>query len=427
MLLRFTVENFRSLRDRIELDMTKTALKGHSCNYFKTQDINLLGTSVIFGSNASGKSGFLKAFRSLQYLVIKSANFKLDKDISVYDPFLLDVDSQDKPVKFGIDFISNEVQYEYHVWISQDQVEFEELSFFKGNYKSLLYSRETGKDIKFGDHYRGAKKTIERLTLKNQLFLSKAAENNVEILLDTYRFFDTKMRVYPLLDGAAEEDLKRLYARRLAEDASSSFSRRFNALICALDTGIAMVSAEETNPDMFQFPNSIPDEVKASFLDKYKYDIKAYHKVYDNGKVISQKAFEVRQESAGTKNLFALGGIILEALEEGHVLVVDELEKNLHPDITSFLIKLFHRADINKNNAQLIFATHDVSQLSHDIFRRDQVWFVEKDEQGASSMFRCSDIEGVRADTPLDKWYMAGRLGATPIISDENFLIEMQD
>src|SRR5690606_32354246 len=102
-------------------------------------------------------------------------------------------------------------------------------------------------------------------------------------------------------------------------------------------------------------------------------------KVFKNGEVVGQSAFDVRDESAGTKNLFALGGIIIEALEEGHVLVVDELEKNLHPDITTFLIRLFHRPDINRNHAQLIFATHDVSQLSHDTFRRDQVWFVEKD------------------------------------------------
>ncbi|ERJ57353.1 AAA family ATPase [Sphingobacterium paucimobilis] len=427
MLLRFTVENFRSLRDPVEMDMTKAALKGHSSNYFKTKDNTVLATSVIYGPNASGKSGFLTAFRALEFLVLKSSGFKLDKSISAYEPFLLDVESEEKPVKLGIDFVSNEVQYEYHVWFSKYQIEFEELSFFKGNYKSLLFSRESGLDIKFGDYYKGAKKTIEKLTLKNQLFLSKAVENNVEALSDAYRFFDTSLRVYPLIEGMAEEDLKRLYARRLAEDSSSRFSRRFNALICALDTGISMVSAEETNPEMFKFPASIPEEVRVSLLDKFKYDIKTYHNVYQDGAVITQKAFEVAQESAGTKNLFALGGILLEALEEGHVLIVDELEKNLHPDITTFLIKLFHRPDINRNNAQLIFATHDVSQLSHDIFRRDQVWFVEKDETGASSMFRCSDIEGVRADTPLDKWYMAGRLGATPIIRDEDFLIEMQD
>ncbi|NGM62697.1 ATP-binding protein [Sphingobacterium sp. SGG-5] len=427
MLLKFTVENFRSMRDRIELDMTKSALKGHTGNYFEAQDRKLLSTSVIYGANASGKSGFLRAFQALEYLVLKSADFKLDKTIASYEPFLLDEDSQGRSVKFEIDYISNDNHYEYIVSYSRKEIETEELSIFNGNYKSLLFSRERGKDIKFGDSYRGGKKLIERMTLPNQLFLSKAVENNVELLLDAYRFFDSKLRIYPILEGMAEEDLKRLYARRLAEDAGSSFSRKFNALICALDTGITQVSAEETNSDMFHFPDSIPSDVKVKFLDRYRYDIKTYHNVFKKGKIVGQKAFDVRDESAGTKNLFALGGIIIEALEEGHVLVVDELEKNLHPDITTFLIRLFHRPDINRNRAQLIFATHDVSQLSHDTFRRDQVWFVEKDECGASTMFRCSDIEGVRADTPLDKWYMAGRLGATPVIQDENFLVEMQE
>lgn len=427
MLLKFTVENFRSMRDRIELDMTKSALKGHTGNYFEVEEKKLLATSVIFGANASGKSGFLKAFRALEYLVLHSADFKPDKDLKPYEPFLLDEDNQERPVRFEIDFISNDNHYEYLVSYTKKEIEFEELNIFNGNYKSLLFTREKKKDMKFGDTYRGGKKTIERMTLPNQLFLSKAVENNVELLLDAYRFFDSKLRVYPILDGLAEEDLKRLYARRLAEDSSSSFSRKFNALICALDTGISEVSAEETNPDMFHLPDSIPSDVKTRFLDKYKYDIKTYHKVFKKGEVVGQRAFDVRDESAGTKNLFALGGIIIEALEEGHVLIVDELEKNLHPDITTFLIRLFHRPDINRNQAQLIFATHDVSQLSHDTFRRDQVWFVEKDECGASTMFRCSDIEGVRADTPLDKWYMAGRLGATPVIQDENFLVEMQE
>lgn len=427
MLLRFTVENFRSLRDRIELDMTKSSLRGHTGNYFKAGDRTMLSTSVIYGANASGKSGFLKAFQALEFLVLNSSNFQLDKELGPYEPFLLDIDNQDKPVRFEIDFISEGTHYEYAIAYNRKAVDFEELNTFNGNYKSLLFSRQKGKDIRFGDSYRGAKKTIERMTLPNQLFLSKAVDNNVEMLLDAYRFFSSKLRIYPILEGLAEEDLKRLYARRLAEDGDSAFSRKFNALICALDTGISEVAAVETDEEMFRFPPNIPDDVKKTFLDRYKYDIKAYHKVFKEGKLVSQRAFDVEEESAGTKNLFALGGIIIEALEQGHVLVVDELEKNLHPDITRFLIGLFHRADINRHNAQLIFATHDVSQLSHDVFRRDQVWFVEKDEFGASTMFRCSDIEGVRADTPLDKWYMAGRLGATPIIQDEDFLIEMQE
>lgn len=427
MLVKFIVENFRSLRDRIELDISKSTLKGHSGNYFEHQDSRFLATTIIYGANASGKSGFLRAFQALEFLVLNSADFKLDKVIAPYEPFLLDEDNLNNPVSFEIEFISNNTRYSYFLSYSRKEIETEELNVHNGNYKALLFSREKGKDIKFGDSYRGGKKTIERMTLPNQLFLSKAVENNVEVLLDAYRFFDNKLKVYPILEGFAEEDLKRLYAKRLAEDANSSFSRKFNALICALDTGIAQVSAEEANEEMFRFPTNIPEEVKASFLDQYKYDIKTYHKVYKGGKHVGQKAFDVNEESSGTKNLFALGGVIIEALEQGHVLIVDELEKNLHPDITTFLIRLFHRPDVNRNNAQLIFATHDITQLSHDTFRRDQVWFVEKDEFGASSIFRCSDIEGVRADTPLDKWYIAGRLGATPVIQDENFLVEMQE
>lgn len=427
MLVKFVVENFRSLKDRIELDINKSTLKGHIGNYFDHQDGKLLTTTVIYGANASGKSGFLRALQALEYLVLNSADFKLDKIIAPYEPFLLDEDSQSNPVSFEIEFISNDTRYSYFLSYSLKEIEIEELNVYNGNYKALLFNREKGKDIKFGDSYRGGKKTIERMTLPNQLFLSKAVENNVEVLLDAYRFFDNKLKVYPILEGMAEEDLKRLYARRLAEDGNSSFSRKFNALICALDTGISQVSAEEVNEEMFRFPATIPDEVKASFLDQYKYDIKTYHKVYKDDKQVGQKAFDVSEESSGTKNLFAMGGLIIEALEQGHVLVVDELEKNLHPDITTFLIRLFHRPDVNRNNAQLIFATHDITQLSHDTFRRDQVWFVEKNEFGASRMFRCSEIEGVRADTPLDKWYIAGRLGATPIIKDENFLVEMHN
>jgi len=426
MLVKFVVENFRSLRDRIELDMTKSALKGHEGNYFDIDGRKLLASSVVYGANASGKSGFLRAFKALKYMVEYSSTFRLDKGIDPYEPFLLDEENENNPVRFEIDFISNGMRYEYKVSYNESEVVFEEMSLLNGNYKSLLYSREHGRDMKFGDNYRGGKKTIERMTLSNQLFLSKAVENNVEILLDAYRFFDSNLRVYPMIEGFAEEDLKRLYARRLAEDADSGFSRKFNALICALDTGISQVSAEETDEESFKLPSRVPNSIKERFLERYKYDIKTYHPVYKNGEIVGQRVFEVENESAGTKNLFALGGIIIEALELGHVLVIDELEKNLHPDITTFLIKLFHRSDINRNNAQLIFATHDVTQLSHDIFRRDQVWFVEKDECGSSTMFRCSDIEGVRTDTPLDKWYSAGRLGATPVIRDEGFLVEMQ-
>lgn len=423
MLVYFTVSNFRSFRDKATLDMRKTSIKGLLNNYKG----DLLTSSVLYGANASGKSGFLRAIRALEFFVRNSADFRPKKEIPIYEPFLLDVAHQQKAVDFEIEFVSLDVKYLYKISFTSHRIEFEELFFYKGNSKALLFSRESNSDIKFGDYYKGAKKTIEKMLLPNQLFLSKAALNNVESLMGAYYFFEEVLETVPVLDSETEEDLKRFYARRLAEDNDGKFTKRFNALICALDTGIESVAVEEMDWGGFEFPSSMPEEILGHIQEKFRYDIKTSHGLFDAGKRVGSHTFEVKDESTGTKNLFALGGIIIEALENGAVLVVDELEKNLHPMITKFLIQLFHNPILNKNNAQLVFATHDISQLSSEVFRRDQVWFTEKDEYGVSELFRCSELEGVRLNTPLDKWYISGRFGATPIINDVDFLIAMQD
>jgi AAA15 family ATPase/GTPase len=427
MLLSFAVTNFRSIRERIELDMLKSGLKGLSANYFKAGNKKqLLKSAVIYGPNASGKSGFLRAIKALEYLVVRSSSLKPEEGIDPYEPHRLEKNYAKRPVGFEVSFVSEGVQYDYQVSFTSHRFEQEELYFYRGGNKSLLYTRIAGKEIKFGDYYKGPKKTLEKLLLPNQLFLSKAAENNAEALLHAYRFFKKGLMVYPIMEDYHENSLARLYAKRLAEDGNSRFSKRFNALICALDTGITGVAAEEVDWDDFKFPGNLPEELKKKVQEDYKYDIKTQHPLFDGNVQVGNESFEVRDESAGTKSLFVIGGIILEALERGGVLVVDEFEKTLHPSITQFLIQLFHNPLVNPLNAQLIFATHDITQLSNDHFRRDQVWFTEKNEFGATSFVRCSDIPGIRLNTPLDKWYATGRFGATPIINEVDFLLEMQ-
>jgi AAA15 family ATPase/GTPase len=411
----------------MELNMLKTGLKGLTSNYFDISNKrHLLRSSALYGPNASGKSVFLRAIKTLEFLLERSSGFKPHQPMELYEPHKLEKSFASRPVVFEISFISNETQFDYLVSFSQDRIETEELYYYPTNTKTLLYSRYAEKEMKFGDYYKGAKKTLEKLLLPNQLFLSKAAENNVEALMEPYRFITQKMMVYPFMEDYHESSYARLYARRLAEDKGSAFSKRFNALICAVDTGITSVSAEEVDWSEFRFPGSLSEEIKKRFQEDYKYDIKTKHIIYEGTTHIGDVLFDVQEESSGTKSLFVIGGIIIEALETGSVLVVDEFEKSLHPIITQFLIQLFHNPIVNTRNAQLIFATHDVTQLSNDNFRRDQVWFTEKNEFGATNLFRCSDITGLRLGTPLDKWYATGRLGATPIINDVDFLIEMQ-
>lgn len=429
MIVHFSVQNFRSIKERMEINFTKTGLKGLPNNYFEAPSkINLLKTAVIYGPNASGKSTLLMAFKALEYMVLNSSGFKPDQSIPPYEPHLLDRAYKNEPVEFKIMFFcKDQVKYEFELAYQDKKILREEMYYYPNGVQSILYQRQQRKEIKFGDSYKGAKKAIEKMLLPNQLFISKAAENNVESLLSPYQFFGKGMMAYPFLNENHESNLTRLYAKRLAEEKDSPFSRKLNALICALDTGILSVSANEVDEKSFKFPDNVPEEIKKQIKDDFKYDIKTTHPLFENKQIVGNELFDVDDESTGTKSLLVIAGIILDSLETGRVLIVDEFEKNLHPSITSYLISLFHNPLTNPKNAQLIFATHDITQLSSDTFRRDQIWFAEKDEFGATVIYPCSDIKGIRTENPLDKWYASGKLGATPIINDVDFLIKMQE
>ncbi|MEX2410967.1 MAG: ATP-binding protein [Candidatus Paceibacterota bacterium] len=429
MIVHFSVQNFRSVKERMEISFKKTGLKGLPNNYFDAPSkTKLLKTAVLYGPNASGKSTLLKAFKALEFLVLSSAGFKPDQAIPPYEPHLLDTAFKAQPVEFRIEFFGGDhIKYELELAFLEKEVVREEMYYYPNGVQSLLYQRLQGKDIKFGDGYRGAKKTIERLLLPNQLFISKAAEKNVDSLLPAFRFFGEGIMVYPFLNENHENNLTRFYAKKLAEEGDSGFSKKLNALICALDIGILSVSANEIDENSFRFPENVPVEIKIKIKEDYKYDIKTEHPLFENDKVVGKELFDVEEESTGTKSLLVIAGIILDSLEAGRVLVVDEFEKNLHPSITNYLIGLFYNPLTNPKNAQLIFATHDITQLASGEFRRDQIWFTEKNEFGATELYACSDIKGVRPENPLDKWYASGKLGATPIINDVDFLIEMQE
>lgn len=429
MIVNFSIQNFRSIKERMEISFVKTGLKGLTSNYFQALSHTLLLKSVVlYGPNASGKSTFLSAFKALEFLVTNSSGFKPEQAIPAYEPHLLDLGYKEECVEFRIQFFGQDkIKYEFEIAFLSERVLREEMHFYPLGVKSLLYKRVEDKEIKFGEAYKGARKPIEKMLLPNQLLISKGAENNVTSLLMPYRFFDGGMMVFPFLNDRHESNLTRLYAKRLAEEGDSGFPRKLNALICALDTGILSVSAREVEENNFRFPENVPEEIKNKIKDNFKYDIKTQHPLFEKGKLVGKEIFNVQEESTGTKSLLVMGGIILDSLEEGRVLVVDEFEKNLHPSITRYLISLFHNPLTNPKNAQLIFATHDITQLASGEFRRDQIWFTEKNEFGATELYSCAEIKGIRSENPLDKWYAAGKLGATPIINDVDFLIKMQE
>jgi AAA15 family ATPase/GTPase len=328
----------------------------------------------------------------------------------------------EKPVSFEIELVGEDgYHYIYKISFTAQAVQKEELSFYPGKKQSLLFKRIRGNPMKYGEYYKGDKKYIEQQLLENQLFLSKAANSNVEQLKSLYLYFKEKIHVIPFVYGRRDHQLRQLYAERFATEKDSDFKQRFNKLISILDTGIDQLTVEKTDPDAFQFPENFPSELKEKILRDPPYDIKAKHGVYKGEKRTSNTYFDITEESDGTQRLFVLAGLVLDALEDGTLLVVDEFERSLHPHIIKYLIKLFHNPKINTKNAQLLFATHDITQLDHDIFRRDQIWFTQKDPSGATALYSLGDFQGVRRDVPFDKWYYSGRFDATPLIDELEF------
>jgi AAA15 family ATPase/GTPase len=132
----------------------------------------------------------------------------------------------------------------------------------------------------------------------------------------------------------------------------------------------------------------------------------------------SRSNFLIEEESAGTRDFLNKISPIIDVLKNGHVLFIDELDNSLHPLLTKYIIQLFESPKTNPNNAQLIFSTHAINLLENNLFRRDQIWFTDKNEYGVSDLYSLAQFEGIRKGMPLDKWYLSGRFGATPILSD---------
>jgi len=447
MIKSFSVTNFRSISEKVTVDFEKSKRKkGENDNYSNDKKIAL--STVFYGANASGKSNILKALAVLKYLIKESARFQPGSSINAYMPFRLNKKFLKEPTTFEIEFYIKDTLYRYMISFNEKEIVKEKLDYFPSRRTANLFTRNKN-EIHFGEYFKGEKKAIQKLLLPNQLFVSKGAENNIEGIIPIFNFFSKDLLIYNLPENSIKyeipsflnfikllypiqefEDIlsKKLIQNKLAEIIAkkydSSPSRKLRYLISSLDTGIQDILSKKEEDLLTILSASNPKLSKLSKLDVLNYHLKTMH--LNNEKKLVE--FDIDDESEGTKNLIAIGTLIITALEMGKVLIVDEFEKNLHPLISSYLVKLFHQKDLtNKKNAQLIFATHDVTLMDKYLFNRDQIWLVEKNEFGSTEVYRCSDIEGLRLEAPLEKWYLSGRLGGTAIINDINFLLEYQN
>ncbi len=419
MILEFTVSNFRSINDKQTFSMLpEKKIREHAEAIVNVEKYKALSCALIYGRNAAGKSNILKAFYALQELVVNSSKYEVGSKIAHYEPFKLNNSSGESPVEFKLDFIAKDkLRYVYEISYSSDTILKETLSFYPKNQIAKLYERKAGNEIFYGDYYVGRKKEIETLLYKNQLLLSKVSTEKIEKLIEPFLFFSQFLFVFNTYDNLKDDLLVAFYTNRIANKKNLYFAENISKLLRVADTGIDSLLVKEEKFDSSSLPKDMDEQSKKKILDQYKYKIRTVRNVFENGKSIGKIDFKLSEESTGTLKLLGIGGLIIEALADGQTLIIDELDKSLHPKLTRALIKIFMNERTNPNKAQLIFATHDVSLLDLELFRRDQVWFVEKQNEGNSSIYSVSDIVGIRKNIPLEKWYMSGKLGGTPVIN----------
>ncbi len=418
MLLNFKIRNFRSIREsvRLSMEIEKRIDKNDlSDNIIDREKNKLVKSLLIFGRNASGKSNTLIALSALKYLVLNSNDFSAGDLLPYYEPFLFDDDFAKKPVEFGIGFVHNNIKFNYNVKYNSKEILYEALHFYPSQSSAKLFERK-GKQITFGDYYKGNGRKIEKDMLKNQLFLSISSKKNVEYLNDAYLFFSNMLQIRIIHDSDFEENFIKNFAKSISKNQTDK--SYFLKLLKAADTNIEDIKVNENPNDRFRFPDSVPPEARNKIIDSFRYDIKTRHRKFKEGDTTGYAELDFDRESLGTKKLLSVGSQILETLSNGGVLIVDELDKSLHPLLTRMLIKLFHNPSANARNAQIIFATHDSSLLDNELFRRDQICFIEKEYQGNTVSYKLSDIKGVRKDIPYDAWYLSGRFKAIPVIED---------
>ncbi|SFD64492.1 hypothetical protein SAMN05518672_102765 [Chitinophaga sp. CF118] len=421
MILQFEFRNYRSVRDwQVFSLLADKATSGNEDAVVLKNNVHVLSSAIIYGRNASGKSNLLKAITALQYLVITSSRNKVGSKIPEYEPYKLDVKNLAEPVEFKIEFIAEDnIKYRYEIGYTETAIQYEKLHFYPKTQRAKLFERE-GMQIVYGDRLTGRKKDIEHTLYENQLYLSKVGSEKLQSLYYPFQFFSQLLFSYLDHDSSIENTLIHLYSARLGSENHKLFSDNLTKLIKAADINIESFIFRDNQIDPDTLPEGMSEVEKRAFIDRYKFQAGTSHKLFDSDKEVGLTELKLTDQSTGTLKLIIIGGLIIETLRDGQTLLIDELDKSLHPKLTRALINLFNEPKTNPNNAQLIFATHDVSLLDNNLFRRDQIWISEKEYQGCSHYYSVADITGIRKDIPLDKWYMNGRFGGIPVISDYN-------
>ncbi|MFH8787193.1 AAA family ATPase [Streptomyces roseoverticillatus] len=424
MLLSFRVSNHRSIREEQQLLLARVGDAGDS-EEGRDAGGEPVPIAVLFGANAAGKSNVVDALHFMADLVRTSHRDAEPGAGLVRSPFLLDQESADAASWYVVDLVLDGVRHTYGFGLDDERIRDEWLYRYPGGERQTVFQR-SGDDIRFGDAApRPELDLVRSITEPNALFLTVAARSRQAGVQPVYAWF---MNVRFRAGGAhGSPDPGSLLRLQDPQRAASVV-----ALLRAADLGIEDMGIEDFDAaeagdrlSVRGFADRLVRELRRTELSTCLFTTTTARVwIRQKGRGGSSARLGLEDQSQGTRMLFDYAGPVLDTLEQGGVLIVDEVDSSLHPRITAHLIRLFQEPATNPHAAQLLLTTHDVSLLGRcggeEILRRDQIWFVEKDRHGESALYPLSDFEP-RDGENRERRYLGGSYGAVPVLSDERF------
>ena len=412
MLLEFRVRNFRSIRDEQALSLVAAPSdKELAATHLAPTGLKALPQAVrsamLYGPNASGKSTLLFALNYLRAMVAESATVVQPGQTYNVQPFRLDPATARQPTELEASFLVDGIRHQYSFAMTAERIVSEQLMVWHTAKPTQWFSRrlDDGGDryaYEFSAYLTGPRKLWQESTRPNALFLSTAAQLNSELLGPVARWLVASLVYLPA--GASVD-----HAHTMALLGSPEGRAAVRDFLGTADISISEVSAVPRKGFRAQFLLQ-PGGVAQARQE----DGEVMFPIFEHRSGQGSATFELHEESDGTQRLFSLAAPVLDVLKHGRVLVVDELDRSLHTLLVRRLVGMFHDPALNPRGAQLIFSTHDTSLLDHTLFRRDQVWFAEKDESQATRIFPLSDFSP-RKHEAWERGYLMGRYGAVPM------------
>lgn len=402
MLLQFSCENHKSIKDRITFSTIASKDTAYESGLKTFGNMKVLRMAAIYGANGSGKSNVISAIDFMRALVVNSINHQPGEGVFQAPHKLADVEM---PSSYDIQFVTKGIRYAYGFSVKNHLIEEEYLYYFPKKRQVKIFERK-GLVIKPGDRYKNAFELSKNVLKDNRLFLSCAANyTNLKEVEDAFLFFKEDIVVYnPVVNNWSEYSAKLLQGNAQIKKVFIDVLNRLGTNI--KDVKVKFETKKLTHGDL---PGEMPEILK-EMISSQETNVVEAKMVY--------KEFEInlQEESAGIQKLFEIICPILDILMKGRILICDEIETGLHESVVKHILEIFQE---NKKDefAQIIFSTHDTSLLSSVPFRRDQIWFTELDEQRSTDLFSLAEIKNVRKEENLAKGYINGKYGAIPMLN----------